>query len=429
MSTMTVHHEAASTNERLANLLFDHPGADIILRSQDSYLFRVPKIYIVSCSTILGEVIRRTLHDPNAEASLPVVHLPESGEILHCLLTFIFPITQLVPSTPEKIMELLSVAQKYQTGTVLAHIRGSIARQNLLPTRLEPVLHTYALAQKYGLRPEALQTARAIFLKQSMFIEDFDNNLDIMPGASLYELWKYHQSVRAILASDLAEFRTYCAGGTITGLRCTELSSSQIPSWLDRYIESIGENPSLFDSTEFSIAMARHVKDKANEPGCKCATIPNYTMREFWEALAFVVDGSFNKVSDVDVELLRTLNLSQAESALVLVCEREDPRARINSATSLEPLDVPDANLIIRSSDNINFRVHKPLLAMVSPFFRDLLSLPQPSDGEIVDGLSVIQLPETSELLNSLLSILYPVPTVMPSSYEKVLHVLATCQQ
>ena len=429
MSTVTIPHEAAPTNERLANLLFDHPGADIILRSQDSYHFRVPKIYIVSCSPILSEVIRRTLHDPNAKASLPVVQLLGSGEILHCLLTFIFPITQLVPSTPEKIMELLSVAQKYQMGTVLAHIRGSIARHNSLPTRLEPVLHIYALAQKYGLRQEALQTARVIFLKQSMFIEDFDNNLDIMPGASLYELWKYHQSVRAILASDLAEFRTSCAGGSITGLRCTELSSSQIPSWLDRYIESIGENPSLFDSTEFSIAMARHVKDKANEPGCKCATIPNYTMREFWEALAFVVDGGFNKVSDVDVELLRTLNLSQAESALVLVCEREDPQARINSATSLEPLDVPDANLIIRSSDNINFRVHKPLLAMVSPFFRDLLSLPQPSDGEIVDGLSVIQLPESSELLNSLLSILYPVPTVMPSSYEKVLHVLATCQQ
>jgi hypothetical protein len=297
MPTATVPHEATSTSERLANLLFDHPGADIIIRSQDAYHFRVPKIYIVSCSPILGEVIRKTSDDANTEASPPVVQLPENGEILHCLLTFIFPITQIVPSTPEKLMELLSVAQKYQMGAVLAHIRGSIARQNSLPTRLEPVLHIYALAQKYGLRQEALQTARAIFLKQSMFIEDFDDKLDIMPGTSLYELWKYHESVRAILASDLAGFRTSCGGGTITGLRCTELGPSQIPSWLDRYIESIGENPSLFDSSELSIVMARHVKDKANEPGCKCASIANYTMREFWEALASVVDGGFDKVS------------------------------------------------------------------------------------------------------------------------------------
>ena len=107
--------------------------------------------------------------------------------------------------------------------------------------------------------------------------------------------------------------------------------------------------------------------------------------------------------------------------------EREDPQAQIYSATSpVEPFDVPDANLIIRSSDNIDFRVHKSLLVMTSPFFKDLLSLPQPSDGETVDGLHIIQLPETSELLNSLLSILYPVRTVMPSSYEKVLYLPAT---
>jgi hypothetical protein len=122
------------------------------------------------------------------------------------------------------------------------------------------------------------------------------------------------------------------------------------------------------------------------------------------------------------------LNIFQAEPALSLVREREEPE-EINSATSpLEPSDIPDANLIIRSSDNVNFRVHKSILTMVSPFFKDLLSLPQPSDGEIVDGLPVVQLSEDSELLNSLISRLYPVPTVTPNSYEKVLYLLATCR-
>jgi hypothetical protein len=231
MST-TVHHEAASTSdESLANLLFDYPGADIILRSQDSHHFRVPKIYIVNSSPVLGELIQSALDPPHAadyEHSLPLVPLPESGEILHCLLTFIFPVIPLVPSTPEEIMELLSVAQKYQMEFALTHIRGSIARQNSLPTRLEPALHTYSLAQQYGLRPEALQTARTI-LKFPMTIEVFDDKLYIMPGASLHELWKYRESVRAILASDLTEFRASGARGTIIGLRCRELSSSQTP--------------------------------------------------------------------------------------------------------------------------------------------------------------------------------------------------------
>ena len=116
------------------------------------------------------------------------------------------------------------------------------------------------------------------------------------------------------------------------------------------------------------------------------------------------------------------LNLLQAESRLSLVQERETPPVQINSTTSSDTFDIPDANLIIRSSDLVNFRVHKPVLAMASPFFKDLLSLPQPSDGESIDGLPVVQLPEDSGLLNTLISMLYPLQTVIPRSYEKVLY-------
>jgi len=66
---------------------------------------------------------------------------------------------------------------------------------------------------------------------------------------------------------------------------------------------------------------------------------------------------------------------------------------------------------------------------MVSPFFGDLLSLPQPSDGESVDGLPVVQLSEDAELLNTLVSMLYPVSRAIPDSYEKVLNLLAACQK
>jgi hypothetical protein len=301
MSTTVPLGAASATDEPLANLLFDYPGADIILLSQDSYRFKVPRIYIVNSSPVLGELIRSALdppHSTNDETSLPVVRLPESGEIFHCLLTFIFPVTQLVPSTLEEIMELLSVAQKYQMGNALTHIR-SIARQKSLPTHLEPALRIYALAQKYGLRPEALRSAR-IILNFPMTIEYLDSNFDIMPGASLYELWKYREKVRAILVSDLTEFRMSGAHGIITGIRCTELSSSQIPSWLDHYIESIANTPNLFDLVEFNIAMVHHIKDGAKD-GCECASIPGQTIRDFWEALASVVHGSFEKVSVVDI--------------------------------------------------------------------------------------------------------------------------------
>jgi hypothetical protein len=303
MSTTALHEAASATDKPLANLLFDYPGADIILRSQDYYHFQVPKIYIANSSPVLGELIQSALDSPgvaDVEASLPVVQVPKRGKILHFLLTIIFPINSLVPSSPEEILELLSDAQTYQMDFVLTHIRDRIARQNSLPTRLEPALRIYSLAQKYGLRQEALQTARTI-LNYPMTIEEYDGKLDIMSGASLYELWNYHERVRAILGSDLPEFRMSRARDTITDLRCTELSSSQIPSWLDQYIESIGKSPNLFDSTELNIAMTRHIKDMANKHGCECASIPGWTIRDFWEALASVVDGSFEKASTVDI--------------------------------------------------------------------------------------------------------------------------------
>jgi hypothetical protein len=295
----TVPSEATSTtDEPLANILLDYPGADIILRSQDSHHLRVPKIFIINDSPVLNELVRRTLDSPsdtNAEASLPVVQLPESGKIFRYLLTFILPVFPTIPPTYEETMELLCVAQKYQMETVLVHIRGIIARQNPPPTHLEPALHIYALAQKYGLRPEALQSARTI-LKHSVTIGDLDDKLDIMPGASLYELWKYYERVRTILALDLTEFRESGARGTLTGLRCTDLSFSQIPSWVDQYVASLGNAPNLFDPLELKIAMTRHVKNRGNG-GCECGSIPSQAIHEFWEALVSVVNGSFEKVS------------------------------------------------------------------------------------------------------------------------------------
>ena len=139
-----------------------------------------------------------------------------------------------------------------------------------------------------------------------------------------------------------------------------------------------------------------------------------------------------SKRSVVTIEIYELMRLKplQAESALSLVREREESQDPANSITPLpKPLDVPDASLIIRSSDLVDFRIHKPVLAIASPFFADLLSLPQPSNGESVDELPVVHFPEDAELLNCLVSMLYPIRPVIPGSYDKVLHLLAACQK
>ncbi|KAH8985657.1 hypothetical protein EDB86DRAFT_2328595 [Lactarius hatsudake] len=378
-------------------LHFDFPGSDVVLRSCDAHNFRVLKLYIANVSPVFRELFTNapTSDTTHGEESLPVVELPEGGAIIFNLLTFIFPIAPILPSTTEKIMELLSVAQKYQMDLVLAHIRGAISRRDPPFIRPETAFHDYFLAQKHELHQEALQAAR-VTLRLSLTIEGLEDRLEFMPGAYLHELWK----------------NTGLPDG-VKGLRCADsrTSSHLLPRWLDDYIESLAEALHLFDLIEFENIRARHIKDESRRSTCPCVAISSQAIRAFWEALTAVIHGTIEK----------------ADSTLALV--REEP-----TSESLDPpfvplcLNLPDASLIIRSSDQVDFRVHKSLLAVSSPFFEDLLSLPQPPDDELI-GLPVIQLSEDADLLNSLISLLYPIATVIPSSYEKVFALLVACQK
>ena len=89
------------------------------------------------------------------------------------------------------------------------------------------------------------------------------------------------------------------------------------------------------------------------------------------------------------------------------------------------------ADVILQSSDLISFQVHKSTLAISSPFFNDLFSLPQPQphNGEVTDGLPVVRVSEDAEVLHSLLTLLYPIPSVIPDSYEKSLALLAISEK
>lgn len=91
-------------------------------------------------------------------------------------------------------------------------------------------------------------------------------------------------------------------------------------------------------------------------------------------------------------------------------------------AYASHPFDSPQADVIIRSSDNVDFRVIKLFLSFASPFFRDMFALPQMPEGEnsneMSDGLPLITVTETSKTLESLFLLCYPVTTVDPPVLE-----------
>lgn len=69
------------------------------------------------------------------------------------------------------------------------------------------------------------------------------------------------------------------------------------------------------------------------------------------------------------------------------------------------------SDLILRSSDLVDFFVHKAVLSFASLVFRDMFAFPQPvgEDANLIrDGKPVVHLPESSQTIEKLLTLCYP---------------------
>ncbi|GBE84150.1 hypothetical protein SCP_0601280 [Sparassis crispa] len=86
------------------------------------------------------------------------------------------------------------------------------------------------------------------------------------------------------------------------------------------------------------------------------------------------------------------------------------------------PFNKPTADLTVCSSDNVNFGVHRIILAEASPVFETTFQLPQPLDAQ---NHHVVSLTEESGTLDKLFRICYPVPDPPLDCLEDVEAVLA----
>ncbi|OCH84213.1 hypothetical protein OBBRIDRAFT_741960 [Obba rivulosa] len=100
---------------------------------------------------------------------------------------------------------------------------------------------------------------------------------------------------------------------------------------------------------------------------------------------------------------------------------------------ALPPFNKRTADIIFITSDNVAFRVHSQLLSLASRIFEGMFDLPQPvldgSDGQagaifstqvLHDGLPLIPVSERSDVLETLLRFLYPVPDPTLASVKEL---------
>ncbi|KZT07216.1 uncharacterized protein LAESUDRAFT_749542 [Laetiporus sulphureus 93-53] len=84
------------------------------------------------------------------------------------------------------------------------------------------------------------------------------------------------------------------------------------------------------------------------------------------------------------------------------------------SSTAASPFDKADADVIVRTSDMVDFHVFMVILRFASRFFEDMFSLPQPvhpeDHCEQSSRVPIIPVTEDSATLDCLLRLCYPIP-------------------
>ena len=110
----------------------------------------------------------------------------------------------------------------------------------------------------------------------------------------------------------------------------------------------------------------------------------------------------------------------------------DDSCVNMSSTTFGPPFDYDDADIILRSSDHVDFHVHKVILSTSSPFFKSMFSLPQRATSITEKQNPVIDLTENQRTLATLLTLIYPVLSMViiePESLDDILDAFAAANK
>lgn len=105
-----------------------------------------------------------------------------------------------------------------------------------------------------------------------------------------------------------------------------------------------------------------------------------------------------------------------------------DLDADATPASASPPFDGPEGDVILRTSDSVDFWVLKGILGLASPVFQTMFTLPQPSDSQEDPAQPpVIPISESSRAIDLLLRLCYPIeaPRLAEQSLTRIGDVLA----
>ena len=136
---------------------------------------------------------------------LPVVRLSEDAELVRALITVLYPIPPEIPTSYERVLALLSAAQKYDMPAVQASIRAEVVRRKLPAPTGAQAFREFAIAFNNKLLPE-METAARLTLDCPLTFETLGDELPMFRGSALRELINFRKTCRDNIISCLESF-------------------------------------------------------------------------------------------------------------------------------------------------------------------------------------------------------------------------------
>ncbi|TCD67395.1 hypothetical protein EIP91_012430 [Steccherinum ochraceum] len=422
---------------------FNKPSANLILRTSDGIDFRVQQVILIEASTFFADMLslpaampgrrRRTreANDQEFRDGIPVVLVTETSQTMNILLRFCYPVANPKLSTPTEVCEALDASKKYLLEDIEDELQGNFHRISQ-----EQPLPMYALAVIGGWEDEVRIAARGS-LGFAFTPTSFVPEMEHMDTAAYVRLQQYHRECvevvqRAILLEDprdvpstmSAKWACSCFSSTdFAWFTCKESHGRRPPTekvriWLPNGLRQVG------NADQWVPRILHKIQDNAQKGLRMDSLFPPELVDE-----AISVGATYTcTVCRMNIARDVRRFKSQMESIIGTIINGSiSGQGTSHSAgTVLEaqaPFNKPLANLIIRTSDGVDFRVQQALLREASTVFEDLLSVSPAPPGESTshagaqdprespEGVRVMEVAETSRTMDNLLRFIYPVPT------------------
>ena len=185
----------------LAGYPFNHPSADVILRSSDDKPvdFYVFKLLLTLASSFFELLLSLPQPRQASEHDIPVIQMAEDKDTLKLVLRFCLPISMVEPPRLSSLRELqmvLKAAIKLEMEGIQRYVRRELLEPRFIESQ---PLRVFAIACHYGWSTEAKKAARFTLRHpvNTLLIDE----LDLITAATYYRLQEYHRECGEIAAS------------------------------------------------------------------------------------------------------------------------------------------------------------------------------------------------------------------------------------